>query len=115
MKVGEHALIGIGPALRVRAEGDIDDDGVPWKTRTVTQDLGKRQIVRPDERQPAVKALELLLQLSMPELSYLPGPQHHEHLPGLGKQPQSVIDESGKIVDDRNGSLVLAERCTAQK
>ncbi len=115
MKVGEHALIGIRPALRVRAEGDIDDYGVAWKTRTVTQDLGERQIVRPDERQPFVKALELLLQLSMPELSHLPGPQHHEDLPGLGKQPQGVIDESGKIVDDRNGSLVLAERCIAKK
>ena len=69
MKVGEHSLVRICPTLRVRAEGDIHDRRVAWKARTATQDLRKGQIGGPDERQPFAKALELLLELSTPELS----------------------------------------------
>ena len=80
-----------------------------------TQDLRKGQIVGPDKRQPFAKTLELLLELSTPELSQLSGSHHHEHLLGLGKQLQDVIDESRKIVRDRDGGLVLAKRRVAKK
>ena len=42
------------------------------------------------------------------------GPHHHEHLPGLGQQLQDVVDEPRKIVDDRDGGLVLAKRRVAE-
>ena len=55
VKVGEHLLVRIRPALRVRAEGEIDDRRVAWKARTAAQDLRKGQIVGPDERQPTAE------------------------------------------------------------
>ena len=61
-----------------------------------------------------MKSLELVLELSTPELAELSGPHHHEHLPGLGQQLQDVVDEPGKIVVDRDGGLVLAKRRVAQ-
>ena len=54
-------------------------------------------------------------ELLTPESPDLSGTHHHEHLPGLGKQLQDVIDQSGKIVDDRDGGLVLAKRRVAKK
>ena len=68
VKVGEHSLVRIRPALRVRAEGEIEDRRVAWKARTAAQDLRKGQIVGPDECQPIVKSRELVLELSTPEL-----------------------------------------------
>ena len=50
----------------------------------------------------------------MPEFAELSGPHHHEHLPGLGQQLQDVVDQPGKIVDDRDGGLVLAKRRVPQ-
>jgi hypothetical protein len=114
VKVGEHSLVRIRPTLRVRAEGEIQDRRIASKARTPTQDLRKGQIVGPDERQPFVKTLELVLQLSTPELSDLSGPNHHKHLPGLGTQLQDVLDESRKIVDGRDGGLVPAKRRPAK-
>ena len=37
------------------------------------------------------------------------GPQHHEHLPGVGQHLQDVVDQPRKIVDDRDGGFVLAQ------
>ena len=48
VKVGEHSLVRIRPALRVRAEGEIEDRRVAWEARTAAQDLRKGQIVGPD-------------------------------------------------------------------
>ena len=39
VKVGEHSLVRIRSALRVRAEGEIKDCRVAWKARAATQDL----------------------------------------------------------------------------
>ena len=113
-KGGQHSLVRVRPTLRVCAEGEIKDGRVAWKGRAATQDFRKGQLVGPDKRQPFVKALELVLELSTPELSQLSGPHHHEHLLGLGKQLQDVIDEPGKIVVDCDGGLVLAKRRVAQ-
>ena len=115
MKVGEYSLVRIRSALRVRAEGDIQNRRVAWQARTAAQDLGERQIVGPDERQPPAKAFELLLELAPPEMAQLPGPHQHEHLPGLRQHLQDVVDESRKIVGDRDRGLVLAERRVAKK
>ena len=46
----------------------------------------------------------------MPELADLPGPHHHEHLPGLGEQLQDAIDGAWKVVDDGDSGLVLSKR-----
>ena len=115
MKVGEYSLVRVRSALRVRAEGDIQNRRVAWQARTATQDLGERQIVGPDKRQPPAKAFELLLELAPPEMAELPRPHQHEHLTGLRKHLQDVVDESRKIVGDRDRSLVLARRRVAKK
>ena len=47
-------------------------------------------------------------------LAELSGPRDHEDLPGLGQHLEDVIDESRKIVGDRDGGLVLPKRCVAQ-
>ena len=39
VKVGEHLLVRVRPALRVRAEGEIDDRRVAWKARDAAQDV----------------------------------------------------------------------------
>ena len=44
----------------------------------------------------------------------LSGPRDDEDLPGLRQHLKDVIDESRKIVDDRDGGLVLPKRCVAQ-
>ena len=62
-----------------------------------------------------MKSLELLLELATPESAERSGPDHHEHLPGLGQQLQDVIDEPRKVVGDRDGGLVLAKRRVAEK
>ena len=113
-KIGEHSLVRIRPALRVRAERDIEDRRVVWQAGTAAQDLRKGQLVGPDECQAIVKSRELLLELSTPELAERSGPHHHEHLPGLGQHLEDVIDESRKIVGDRDGGLVFPKRCVAQ-
>ena len=61
-----------------------------------------------------MKSPELVLELATPELAELSGPHHHEHLPGLGQQLQDVIDDSRKVVDDRDGGLVVPKRRVAQ-
>ena len=55
------------PALRVGAQGQVQDRRTAWQVRTAPHDFLKGQIVGPDERQPAVKARELVLELSTPE------------------------------------------------
>ncbi len=114
MKVGEHSLVGIRPALRICSEGDVVDGRVGRKARAAAQYFRKRHVVGPDERQPLVKALELVLEFSTPESSERSGPRQHEHLLRPGKQMQDVVDDSGKIVDDRDGSFILAQRRVAK-
>ena len=114
MKVGEHRSSAYAPPcasvpkVRYRIAESLEGSH---------SDAGSRegQIVGPDKRQPAVKAFELLLELPTPERRQLSGAHHHEHLPGLRKQLQDVIDESRKIVGDRDGSLVLSKRRVAKK
>ena len=69
MKVGEHLLVRVRPALRVRAEGEIDDRRVGWKARDAAQDIWKGQLVGPDKRHAIAKSREPGLELSAPELA----------------------------------------------
>ena len=109
VKVGEHLLVGIRPALRVRAEGQIDDRRVARKARDAAQDVRQRQLVGPDEGQAIAKSRELALEHAAPELAERSGPDHHEDLLGLGQYLQDVVDQARKVVDDRDRGLVVAE------
>ena len=113
-EVGEHPLVRIRRSCRVRAECHIENRRVVGQARTAAQDLWKRKIVEPDKSQPIVKPPELVLELAMPELADLSGPQHHEDLPGPGQHLEDVIRHSRKIVGGRDGGLVLPKRCVAQ-
>ncbi len=115
VKLGEHSLVRIRPALRVGAEGQIEDRRIAWKARTAAQDLRQGQFLGPDERQPVLKSLELFIELSTPESAEQSGPHHHEDLPGLRQQLQDFIDQPGIIVDDRDGGFVLAQWRVSQK
>ncbi len=114
VKVGEHPLVRIRPTLRIHAEGQIEDRRVGRKARTATQDLGKGQVVGPDERQPFVKALELVFELPTPESSNGSGPRHHEHLLRPGKHLQDVVDRLRKVVGDGDGGFILPKGRVAQ-
>src|SRR6188768_3176734 len=61
-----------------------------------------------------MKALEVVLELSTPELSDRSRSGDHEHLPGLWQNLQDVLDESRIIVHDGDGALVLAQRHLAE-
>ena len=114
VKVGEHSLVRIRAAPPVRAEGEIQDRRVARKARTLAQDFRKGQTAGPDECQAILKSRELRLELSTPERAALPGPHHHEHLFRLGQQLQNQIDDSRKIVDDRDSGLVVSKRRVTQ-
>ena len=45
VKVGEDLLVRVRPAVRVRAEGEIDDRRVAWKGRAAAQGFFMRQLV----------------------------------------------------------------------
>ena len=107
VQVGEHAVVGIRPTLRVGDQGHVKDRRTAWQGGTAPHDLLNGQIVGPDERQPAVKSRELVFELSTPERAQRSRAHHHEDLPGLGKQLQNVIDQLREIVDDRDGRLVV--------
>jgi len=109
VKVGEHLLVRIRPALRVGAEGQIDDRRVAWKARDAAQDIRQRQLVGPDECQAIVKSCELGLERASPKLADRSGPDHHEDTLGLGQHPQDVIDQARKVVGGRDRSLVVTE------
>ena len=61
-----------------------------------------------------MKALRTASRVLAARIAELSGPRHHEDLPGLGQQLQHVIDNPRKIVVDRDGGLVLAERRVAK-
>ena len=46
----------------------------------------------------------------MPELANRSGPDHHEHLPGLGQQLQDALDRARIVGDDRDRGLLLPKR-----
>src|SRR5688500_4230858 len=96
----------VRPALRVGAEGLIDDRRVGWKARDAVQDIRKRQPVRPDKGHATLKSREPGLELWTHESTDGSGAGHHEDVPGLGEYPQDVIDQARQIVDDRDRSLV---------
>ena len=114
-KVGEHPLVRVVPARRIRPKGQVEDGRVAGKARAASHDLLQGQIIGPAEREPVVKSREVFLELSMPECAELIGAHHHEHLPGLGQQLQDLIDELRDIVRDRDRGLVLPEGRVAQK
>ena len=109
VKFGEYSLVRIRRSGRVVAEREIENRRVVRKARTAAQDLRKGQFVGPDKCQAIAKSRELLVEPLTPESADLSGPHHHEHLPGLGQQLQDVVDQPGKIADDRDGGLVLAK------
>ena len=115
VKVGEHLLVGIRPALCVRAEGQIDDRRVAGKARDAAQDVWQRQVVGPDECQAIAKSCELALEHAAPEPAERSGPDHHEDLLGVGQYLQDVIDQARKIVDDRDRGLVVRQGRVAQE
>ena len=110
VKLGEQSLVRIRRSCRVRAENDIHDRRVVWQARTAAQGFRNGQIVEPDKCQPVVKSPELVLELATPELADLSGPDHHEHLLGLGQQLQDVLDDARIVVDDRDSGLVVPKR-----
>ena len=59
--------------------------------------------------------LERFVELSTPESAEQSRARHDEHLPGLGQQLQDLIDQPRRVVDDRDGGLVLAKWRVAQK
>ena len=115
MKVGEHSLVRIRPALRISSEGDIEDRRVGRKARAAAHYFRKRQVVGPDERQPLVKALELGSRAPDARIVRCgPAPVTTNTCFVSGKQLQDVVDDSRKIVDDRDGCFVLAKRRVAK-
>ena len=114
VKVGEGARIRVRPALGVRHQGQEQDRRTIWQVRTAPHDLLERQIIGPDERQPAAKSRELLLERPAPEGAKRSGAQDHEYLPGLGKQLHDVVDQLRIVVDDGGAGGVRSERRLAQ-
>ena len=114
MNVREHPIVGIRGARGVRAEREIEDGRVRRQARSAAQNLGKGQIVGPDECHSIAKPLELSLEYSTPGLAELSRPHDHEYLPGLGPQLQDVVDEAREILPDRDRGLIVRKRI-AQK
>ena len=95
VKVGEHSLVRIRAALRVGAEGEIEDRRVARQARS--SGAGSPARDRSSDQTNVSRSRNRLNSLSsctMPELAELSGPHHHEHLPGLGQQLQDVVDQS---------------------
>ena len=114
VELGKHALVRVRPTLRIHAESHIENRRVGREARAAAQDLRKGQFVGPDERQPFVKALELVFELPTPESSNGSGPRHHEHLLRPGKQLQDVVDRLRKVVGDGDGGFILPKGRVAQ-
>ena len=114
MKVGEYLLVRVRAALRVGAEGEIEDRRVTGKARDTAQDILKGKLVGPYKCHAIAKSFEVALERSTPELAECAGPDHHEDLPGLGQYLQNVIDYVRKIVDDRDRTFVLPKRRAAK-
>ena len=110
VKVGEHPLVRIRPALRVGAEGEIEDRRVGSAGSQQRRKISGRD--RSSDQTNVSRSrnrLNWLLELTTPEFAERSGAHHHEYLPGLGQHLQDVVDESGKIVDDRDRGFVLAK------
>ena len=115
VQVGEHSLVRIRPTLRVSHQVQVYDRRTAWQVRTAPQDLLEGQVVGPEERQPVLKTRELVLELSTPEAAQRSRPDHREHLSGLGKQLQNVIDQFRKVVDGRDSGFVVPQGRVAQE
>ena len=109
VKIGKHSLVRVCRSGGVRAEREIQNRRVCWKARATELEFLEGQIVGPDKGQAIVKSAQRLVELLTPESADLSGTHHHEHLLRLRQQLQDVVNEPGKIVDDRDGGLVLAK------